>query len=104
MNLRQRLSPIFFQHMVDGQRRLRAWALFVVTSLLAIFWKLLLELDKLFSKEFWLAVFGPTPLEDLGPNGLILLAFYAVGAVIWWMVTSVLLWAGRQWVQRVGLS
>lgn len=78
--------------------------LFTTTVLLASISKMLLELDKLFSNDFWLAVLGGTPIEDLGPNGLIMLVVYIAGAVLWWMVTALLLKVSQIWLQRFGLA
>jgi hypothetical protein len=79
---------------------MRSWALFVLTAWLAIIWKMLIEMDKAYGGDFWRAVFGRDPIRALGPNGLMLLALYAVGAAIWWGVTAGLVAIGKIWIGR----
>ncbi|NJO24320.1 MAG: hypothetical protein HC868_17150 [Sphingomonadales bacterium] len=47
-----------------------------MTAILLVFWKMLTEIGALYPSAFWLAVFGPDPVRDLGPHGAIMLALY----------------------------
>ena len=71
-----------------------------LTAYLALVLKWLSSLEKLYPDAFWLAVFGPDPVRQLGSAGFALLAFYVAGAAVWGIVTLglaalVKVWAGR---------
>ena len=75
-----------------------------LTAFLAVVWKFIVQLDKLYTDDFWLAVFGKEPLNDLGVSGLKMLVLYVIGAVIWWLTTLFLLQIGKVWGKRFGVE
>jgi hypothetical protein len=80
---------------------MRTWAFLSLTAYLAVVWKWLAALEKLYPDTFWRAVFGPDPIRELGPAGFVLLAFYVAGAAVWGMVTIGLAAIGKAWADRL---
>jgi hypothetical protein len=101
---RRWLRRVVFHGRGSHLAQMRVWALVGLTSLLATIWKLLIQLDKLYSDDFWRTVFGHDPVNKLGQNGFLLLILYVLGAGVWWVVTVLLLEMGKIWGRRVGLQ
>jgi hypothetical protein len=95
MSIRAWLFRAVFTGAKPRLDQMRHGPLLALTALLAVVWKFLVQLDKVYDDGFWRALFGQHPLHELGSRGLIMLVLYAPGAIGWWIVTALLLGSAR---------